>query len=544
MVTGGQKRKVARLQGHILRPSRNEKPGRILLRRILPTTISTSVMATTESVIGNSSDIEFDSSGNFYDSLCSNLTLNTSDHNCTLSDSEYIIDKNYWALLLLFLPIFTVFGNLLVILAVFRERSLKSATNYFIVSLAVADCLVAIAAMPFNVYVLVNGDWELPTIICDFYIAMDVICSTSSIFNLVAISIDRYIAITRPLSYARHRDNRRVYLTIVLVWIISIAIGMPITLGLNETDDRKHTLCTFYNADFIIYSSLSSFYIPCIIMVFLYHRIFKAIRKRAKNAVKKQPPSNNKNTTIIENLSRDKSPQLPSTDSHTVMNGNSRNGDDQYEDYDQGVEEDGSDEVQENVPLRISTECIVPTASIVALTTRGLQNPGKDSEASVNQVSGNGASIKNSGQISTSYKNNLWSYLTKTSSEREEEMNSYLPPSYEKSVNQNGPRFTICRARKASRKKREKTSAKRERKATKTLAIVLVVFLACWVPFFTCNIMDAICAKMKKDCSPGIIAFHFTTWLGYINSSLNPVIYTIFNMEFRKAFKRLLYSCE
>lgn len=39
----------------------------------------------------------------------------------------------------------------------------------------------------------VNGDWGLPPVVCDFYIAMDVMCSTSSIFNLVAISIDRSI---------------------------------------------------------------------------------------------------------------------------------------------------------------------------------------------------------------------------------------------------------------------------------------------------------------------------------------------------------------
>ena len=66
------------------------------------------------------------------------------------------------------------------------------------------------------------------------------------------------------------------------------------------------------------------------------------------------------------------------------------------------------------------------------------------------------------------------------------------------------------------------------------------VFLICWVPFFTCNIMDAICAKLQLDCTPGVMAFQLTTWLGYVNSFINPVIYTIFNMEFRKAFKRIL----
>ncbi|KAJ8667038.1 hypothetical protein QAD02_008700 [Eretmocerus hayati] len=64
--------------------------------------------------------------------------------------------KNWWALILVIVPCLTVFGNVLVILAVKRERTLKSITNYFIVSLAVADLLVAMVVMPFAVYVLVS----------------------------------------------------------------------------------------------------------------------------------------------------------------------------------------------------------------------------------------------------------------------------------------------------------------------------------------------------------------------------------------------------
>lgn len=70
---------------------------------------------------------------------------------------EELIVKNYWALGLVVFPILTLFGNVLVIISVCRERALQSVTNYFIVSLALADLLVALMVMPFAVYVLVSA---------------------------------------------------------------------------------------------------------------------------------------------------------------------------------------------------------------------------------------------------------------------------------------------------------------------------------------------------------------------------------------------------
>ena len=64
--------------------------------------------------------------------------------------------KVYWALLLTILPIAAVFGNILVIVSVYKEKSLQSVTNYFIVSLAFADLFVAGVVMPFAVYFLVS----------------------------------------------------------------------------------------------------------------------------------------------------------------------------------------------------------------------------------------------------------------------------------------------------------------------------------------------------------------------------------------------------
>lgn len=61
---------------------------------------------------------------------------------------------------------------------------------------------------------------------------------------------------------------------IVVAWLVSGAIGSPIALGLNYTPDRVPDQCLFNSRDYVIFSSLGSFYIPCVIMCALYFRIF------------------------------------------------------------------------------------------------------------------------------------------------------------------------------------------------------------------------------------------------------------------------------
>lgn len=87
-------------------------------------------------------------------------------------------------------------------------------------------------------------------------------------------------------------------------------------------------------------------------------------------------------------------------------------------------------------------------------------------------------------------------------------------------------------------KRKETLEAKRERKAAKTLAIITGAFVVCWLPFFVMALMLPLCAECEFFFTDTIASVFL--WLGYFNSTLNPVIYTIFSPEFRQAFKRIL----
>lgn len=179
--------------------------------------------------------------------------------------------------------IFTsIAGNLLVIVSVMRHRKLLVITNYFVVSLAFADMLVAILAMTFNFSVQLTDTWMFGPIMCDVWNSFDVFFSTVSILHLCFISVDRYFAIVLPLQYPIYITERTVGVFLVIAWFSPIVISfVPIFLGWYTTEhnldyrlDHPNECDFIVNMSFAVFSSLVSFWIPGSIMVFTYHRIF------------------------------------------------------------------------------------------------------------------------------------------------------------------------------------------------------------------------------------------------------------------------------
>uniref|UniRef100_A0A8C4HFH2 Histamine H2 receptor n=1 Tax=Dicentrarchus labrax TaxID=13489 RepID=A0A8C4HFH2_DICLA len=197
--------------------------------------------------------------------------------------------------LLSLLILLTVGGNVLVCLAVCASRRLRCLTNCFILSLAVTDLLLGLLVLPFSALLQLNDDWPLGPVFCNFYISMDVMLCTASILTLLAISVDRYLAVTMPLRYASLVLPWRVAVAMASVWIVSVAVSfLPIQMGWNTVNgtvqnrgpwapERK---CRFeLNRPYVLTDSLLTFYLPLIAMCWTYLRILRIARAQAKRII-------------------------------------------------------------------------------------------------------------------------------------------------------------------------------------------------------------------------------------------------------------------
>ncbi|XP_054164661.1 5-hydroxytryptamine receptor 2A-like [Oppia nitens] len=116
-----------------------------------------------------------------------------------------------------------------------------------------------------------------------------------------------------------------------------------------------------------------------------------------------------------------------------------------------------------------------------------------------------------------------------TASGTSDKIDSMLLPNHNNKKQQQRPHH---------QQQRESIEAKRERKAAKTLAIITGLFVICWLPFFIVALLMPLCESCRENIP--LLVLNIFQWLGYINSGINPIIYTIFSPDFRTAFKKML----
>lgn len=310
--------------------------------------------------------------------------------------------------------VFAIAGNILVILSVVCNRHLRTPTNYFIINLAIADLLLSTTVLPVSATLEILNYWVFGRIFCDIWAAVDVLCCTASIMSLCVISIDRYIGVSHPLQYPGIVTEKRALLAMLGVWALSVVISIGPLFGWKQPPSPDDSVCPITEEPFYaLFSSLGSFYIPLVVILAMYCRVYIVAKRTTKN--------------LEAGVMRER------------MNSS-------------------------ELTLRIH---------------KGSQVQEEPS----NSAAGKGRAHQ--------ARSSLTVKLLKFS---------------------------------------------REKKAAKTLGVVVGMFTLCWLPFFLALPIGSFNANLR---APELL-FKVIFWLGYFNSCLNPIIYPCYNREFKLAFIRIL----
>ncbi|KAM7361994.1 tachykinin-like receptor at 99D [Cochliomyia hominivorax] len=233
------------------------------------------------------------SPGNAIGSNCSLYSSSLNSWNNSMNDTSIDISfilpwwrQVLWSILFGGMVIVATGGNLIVVWIVMTTKRMRTVTNYFIVNLSIADAMVSSLNVTFNYIYMLDNDWPFGELYCKISQFIATLSISASVFTLMAISIDRYVAIMKPL---KPRMSKRNNLAIAaVIWIVSAIISCPMllffTTDVIPSKDGLRTVCysewpdgtTNHSHHEYIYNILFmilTYFLPIISMSVTYSRV-------------------------------------------------------------------------------------------------------------------------------------------------------------------------------------------------------------------------------------------------------------------------------
>lgn len=440
-------------------------------------------------------------------------------------------------LLLFLLPAEAVLANLLLICVLLRDRRFQKSLSakYFVLSLSVSDLLVSLIIMPFGVISIVRSQWVFGSFWCELWQTLDYFACTASIFNLCAITSDRYLAISQPIRYSLLCSRRRLLIVIGSVWTAAALLTFPPMIAhqlglfeLCESDRCPNCATLFFEPTYVIVSGIISFFIPSALMLAVNYRTH-AIARRQIAAYRRGAKSTSGQPLLRINF------PARSTINHNPP-------------------------ASHHHPTHSSSNSLVTSSTTPVAGIGNNQNNQNSPSAAVNHILTDSPRSKwllmmynhhSSNSSQPSYGNQkslIRGHTPVTATDSNTTRSSSPKPTCSTPNAGNGsyrshPMVTGQGSSHSTGSVQTTASVHHfvllstEYKATKTLGLVMGVFFVCWLPYYIVFVVMPFChdCLFKEELVSPI-----TLWLGWANSGMNPIIYGCLSKKIRRQLRQLL----
>ncbi|XP_040289837.1 histamine H3 receptor-like [Bufo bufo] len=215
--------------------------------------------------------------------------------NSNISLQSHTVDDEtmFQAVLMSFMISVTGTGNALVILGFIINKKLRTPSNYFLLNLAISDFFTGTFSLPLYMknYIL-NKGWVLGKIICKLWLAIDYTLCQCTIYNIVLISCDRFLAVTKAVKYRNQQNKLKPAFTkMATVWILAFLnfgpaiIFWEYVVGYSLMPDGECNPEFYYSGRYLLYSSVFDFFIPMSAIAFFNLSIYFNIRGRMRSKI-------------------------------------------------------------------------------------------------------------------------------------------------------------------------------------------------------------------------------------------------------------------
>ncbi|XP_004684045.1 PREDICTED: histamine H4 receptor [Condylura cristata] len=183
-------------------------------------------------------------------------------------------------------------GNAMVIIAFLVDKSLRHRSNYFFLNLAISDFFVGMISIPLYIpHTLFN--WDFGDKICTFWLLTDYLLCTTSVYNIVLISYDRYQSVSNAVSYrTRNTGILRIVAMMVGVWMLAFLVYGPVILVSDswkngKKDCKPGFLSVWY---ILVIMSFLEFLVPVFSVAYFNMYIYRSLWKRGSLSREQRSP--------------------------------------------------------------------------------------------------------------------------------------------------------------------------------------------------------------------------------------------------------------